>query len=310
MSGALLLPPCAGAAAALLHLSAVAGLPGLLLAYFAQLPLAVAGFGLGFMPAAVAVAVAALVVGIASPGAGALSLFLIVSGLPVLLVVRLALRSREGPDGAVEWYPAGRLVAWLVALALAAFAAAVLLFAARDGGLSGAVAAHLGALAAGLPGLPEGAAAAVARYFPGFAAASWILMTVVNCAVALHLLAVSGRSLRPRPEYRALRSPAWPLAVAAAGAAMSLLGGDAADVGANAAIIACAAFFFSGLAVLHAVSANWPGRPLLLAAVYVLMPLLTWPAAAICALGAADNWLRLRPPPAGGRPNERSSPWK
>ncbi|MEQ9125878.1 MAG: hypothetical protein RIM80_25325, partial [Alphaproteobacteria bacterium] len=63
MPAAQLIPVGAGALAALLHLSVTAGSSGaFMLAYFAQLPIAATGLGLGLMPAAVAAAVAAVIV--------------------------------------------------------------------------------------------------------------------------------------------------------------------------------------------------------------------------------------------------------
>jgi hypothetical protein len=59
-------------------------------------------------------------------------------------------------------------------------------------------------------------------------------------------------------------------------------------------LIATIPFFFIGLAVLHSISAAWPGRPILLAGVYLLLILLLWPAAIIALLGMTEYWLRIR----------------
>ena len=91
MQRAQLIPLGAGVIAALLHLSVTTGSPGaFMLAYFAQAPIVATGLALGFMPAAVAAAVAAVLVALGSPGVGALSLFVLTSALPVLIIVYFA----------------------------------------------------------------------------------------------------------------------------------------------------------------------------------------------------------------------------
>jgi hypothetical protein len=59
-------------------------------------------------------------------------------------------------------------------------------------------------------------------------------------------------------------------------------------------LIASIPFFFIGLAVLHSISAAWPGRPLALAGVYLFLILALWPAAFVAVLGVLEFWLRLR----------------
>ena len=59
-------------------------------------------------------------------------------------------------------------------------------------------------------------------------------------------------------------------------------------------LIASIPFFFIGLAVLHSISASWPGRPLALAGVYMLLILALWPAVFVALLGALEFWLQLR----------------
>ena len=64
--------------------------------------------------------------------------------------------------------------------------------------------------------------------------------------------------------------------------------------GFNIMLIASIPFFFIGLAVLHSISAAWPGRSLALAGVYLLLIIALWPAAFVAMLGVLELWLRLR----------------
>jgi hypothetical protein len=305
MQRAQLIPLGAGIVAALLHLSVTLGSSGaFMLAYFAQAPIVATGLALGFMPAAVAAAVAAVLVAVGSPGVGALSLFVLTSAFPVLLIVYFAIQNRvrdgEGEDGAVEWYPLGRLLGWLTILALAAFVIAYLVFMGAENGVRGATETYLRNVLGALRGVQADTAAidqlisTMAIVFPAVAAASWILMIVVNGVMAQKFLTALGNNLRPMPVYSETEGPVWPAAVIAFGALMTIFGGNAGFFGINLMMIGAIPFFFIGLAVLHSISAAWPGRLLLLIGAYLFLVLLVWPAAIVALLGLIEHWVRLR----------------
>lgn len=305
MQRAQLIPLGAGAVAALLHLSVTLGSSGaFMLAYFAQAPIVATGLALGFMPAAVAAAVAALLVALGSPGVGSLSLFMMTSVLPVLIIVYFAIQHRvldgEGEDGSVEWYPVGRLLGWLTVLALAAFIVAYLMFLGGENGVRGAIEAYLKNVLGALRGaqadatVVDGLITTMASVFPAVAAASWLLMIIVNGVMAQKFLTASGKNLRPMPVYSEIEAPLWPVAVIVLGALMTFFGGNVGFFGLNVMLIATIPFFFIGLAVLHSISAAWPGRLFLLVGAYLFLVLLVWPAAIIALLGLIEHWVRLR----------------
>ncbi len=305
MQRAQLIPLGAGVVAALLHLSVTLGSPGaFMLAYFAQAPIVATGLALGFMPAAVAAAIAAVLVALGSPGVGALSLFVLTSALPVLIIVYFAIQNRirdgEGEDGSVEWYPVGRLLGWLTVLALVAFVAAYLVFLGAENGVRGATETYLRNVLGALRNVQADAAAVdqlittMAAIFPAVAAASWLLMIVVNGVMAQKFLTASGKNLRPIPAYSEIEVPIWPAAVVIFGALVAIFGGNAGFFGINVMLIGTIPFFFIGLAVLHSISAAWPGRLFLLVGAYLFLVLLVWPAAIIALLGLIEHWVRLR----------------
>lgn len=302
MSRAQLIPLGAGVVAALLHLSVTLGSPGaFMLAYFAQAPIAATGLALGFMPAAMAAALAAVLVALGSPGVGALSLFVLTSALPVLVVVYFALQNRapdENEGGTADWYPAGRILGWLTALGLVAFVVAYLMFMGAENGVRGAIESYLSTIMSAFRGADPAAVDRVigtmSRFFPAIAVASWILMNVINGVLAQQFLTVSGKNIRPKPLYREIQAPLWPIALVVLGALMAFFGGEPGFFGLNVMLIATIPFFFIGLAVLHSISAAWPGRPIMLAAVYLFVGLALWPAAVIALLGILEYWLRLR----------------
>jgi biotin transporter BioY len=96
------------------------------------------------------------------------------------------------------------------------------------------------------------------------------------------------------PVYSEIEAPMWPIAAIALGALLSFFGGDPRFFGINIMLIATIPFFFIGLAVLHSISAAWPGRLFLLMGAYLFLILLVWPAAIIALLGLIEHWVRLR----------------
>ena len=305
MQRAQLIPLGAGVIAALLHLSVTLGSSGaFMLAYFAQAPIVATGLALGFMPAAVAAAIAAVLVALGSPGVGALSLFMLTSALPVLVLVYFAIQNRtrngEGEDGSIEWYPLGNLLGWLTILALAAFVIAYLVFLGAENGVRGATETYLRNVLGALRGVQADTTAVdqlistMAAVFPAVAAASWLLMIVVNGVMAQKFLNAAGKNLRPMPVYREIEGPVWPAAVVVFGALMAIFGGNATFFGLNLMLIGAIPFFFIGLAVLHSISAAWPGRLFLLVGAYLFLVLLVWPAAMVALLGLIEHWVRLR----------------
>jgi len=299
MRNALLIPLGAGVVSAILHLSVTLGSPGaFLLAYFAQLPLAATGLAFGVTQAAVAAAFAAILVALFSPGVGALSLFIITSALPILMVVHFALQNRTDEEGNVVWYPLGRILVWLSLLGIAAFVVAYVVFMQGDGGIRGAIETYLKSILSGFAQTDQAAVdamtATMARMFPGVAAASWILMNIINCVLAQRFLVATDNNIRPKPVYSDIEMPVWPAGIVVLGVILAIFGGEPEFFGFNILLIASIPFFFIGLAVLHSISAAWPGRPLALAGVYLFLILALWPAAFVAVLGVLEFWLRLR----------------
>jgi Predicted membrane protein (DUF2232) len=297
-----------GAAGAALYLAVLTGSPGsLILVYLAQLPLFLAGLWLGVGAAAVAGLTGSLVLLAASDMAAA-ALFAGLYAVPVFLLVRQALLARNGPTGAIEWYPPGTLTAWLTGLGLAAFAVALMLLGGPNGietllreALTPALDRFVDDSASGRDALSQW----LALIIPGVVAASWMVMTASNATLAQGVLARFGASWRPSPDLAALTLPRWIpvlLAFAAAGAAF---GGEVRFLGINIMIVLAIPFCLAGLAVLHTLVRRLSRPAVPLVAFYVLAGLLGWPLLVITLLGLLDTSFGLRrrlapPHPVGG----------
>lgn len=287
-----------GALAGCLYLAAGFGTVGaLVLVYMTELPLFVAGLWFGTGAAATAGLSGAVVLLAASDLLGA-ALFAAMNAAPVALLVRQALLARRRGDGTLVWYPPGLLTAWLTALALGGIAAALALYGGPDGlqtALRRLVSAVLDDVA-----LPAGAdrnlvVETIAAIIPGVVAASWMVTTIVNGALAQGALARFQANWRPSPDLATLGLPLWiPAALGLAGVAATF-GGAPRYLGVNAAIALIVPFCLAGLAVVHAAARRLTPHPAMgLVCFYAVAVLFGWPFLLVAVLGLLESWLGLR----------------
>ena len=301
----------AGVLSALLYLSVVLGQPSaMLLAYLAQLPLFAVALGMGGLAGVTATGSAAVVVSLVG-GVIAGGLFLIVSGVPVMVVGRKALLNRQDADGKTEWYPLGLLVTWMVGMGAGAFVVAGALLSTSTEGLEASIRSFLGL---GVDRLMASAAEAdrqrildaIVPWFPAAVVMSWLAMVAINAALAQGVLARFGRNLRPSPELADIELPGLLTIVLGIAGAAAVVGPDALGfIGRNLFLILLVPFFFLGLGVVHAVARKFsPQKPFILVAAYAAMLLLGWPVALVAGLGLFDQWLGLRRKLAAPSPAE------
>ncbi|MBV8120131.1 MAG: DUF2232 domain-containing protein [Alphaproteobacteria bacterium] len=286
-----------GALGAVCYLAVLTGSPGgLILAFFAQLPLFAAGLWLG-VGSALTAGITASVVVLAEGGPSAGAAFAAVNAAPVVLLTRQALLARSGPDGGLEWYPAGLLVAWLSGLGLAGLAAAVAFLGGPSGietYLNNLLAPLFDRLASDSEANRAALVRALALVTPGTVAASWMTMSASNAILAQGVLARLGKAWRPSPDLAGLTLPIWPSMLLAAAAVLAVLGGTACFLGVNLLIVLSVPFCLAGLAVLHTAVRRLPRPQFPLVAFYVLAGLFGWPLVVIAVIGALDAPLGLR----------------
>jgi len=296
----------AGAASAAFYASLLSGsLGALILAYLAQLPLFVIGLWFGFAGAALAGTAAA--VALAAAGGVVFALvYALANAAPAVAVSYLAQLNRPGADGTTEWYPPGRIIAWLIGVGMAALLAMTFVFAGESGGAEGLIRASVEKALRQL--LPEGqaadglsgAATLIARFFPGFLANWWIVMALANAVLAQGLLARFGRNLRPAPAMPDIEMPSWLMGATAIAAIGSFMPGTAGFVAGNLVLMAVLAYALAGLGVVHALVARSPSRTVALVATYTFLFIFGWPIVVVAILGAAEPWLNLRRRARGG----------
>ncbi|MGI9492304.1 MAG: hypothetical protein ACR2QF_07905, partial [Geminicoccaceae bacterium] len=294
MSQALALAVLAGIIGGALALMPLTGSIGLvLIGYFVQLPLILAGLTMGLMATIIAVASAVLVkVFIIGPAAA--FIFFIAFAFPAIIVVRQALLSRV-ENGTTVWYPPGLILALLTAIATLGVALAFVSFMGQPGGLLGVVDRSLtGAIrdiaeATG-QGLPDLAPLRARLWMiPAAVGSSWLIMTVVNAVIAQAIAVRTGWNRRPSPSLSSMDLPVWLWPMMGVAAVLAVLGGNGFGfLGRSALIVLATPFAFLGLAVIHKFANRWSHRQLGLAAVYAGIIVFNWPILAVVALGLVE----------------------
>src|SRR5207302_1145499 len=184
-----------GGVSACLYLALLLSSPGaMILVYLTQLPLFFAGLWFG-VAAAVLAGFSGAAVLFAASDLLAAAIVAALNAVPVVVLVRQALLARRDTEGAVVWYPPGRLTLWVAGLGIGGIGVALLLL----GGPESLQATLRDVIGRALDRLSENTlpdrdriAATLAALIPGIAAASWMVMAVINGALAQGLLARFG----------------------------------------------------------------------------------------------------------------------
>jgi len=272
----------------------------LVLFYLAPLPLMVGAIAWGPFYAAIGGIAAALGLSLLVSLSYSLAFALAVA-LPACWLGHLAMLGRavdEASPATIEWYPVGRMLLWIAALAaLTTFAALLTLGTDADtitDTLRRALARLSSAADSPLPPEAERWIDALIRIAPGGAAMFATLTLSLNLWLAGKISATSGRLRRPWPDLKSTALPPMTLVALLVAVGLSFGGGLVA----MAAVIAAAAllmtYALTGFAVLHTLTLALRSRPLWLGSVYLVVVLFLWPVLAMVALGLADAAFGLR----------------
>lgn len=308
MSAHLLIGAGAGLVSAALFASAAvsAALASFLL-YLCPLPLCLAGLGWGRSSILIG-GLAATVVMALTLGPAASLVYALTIAAPAAFLVHLLLQARPaaGPEGeksgALEWYPAGRLVGAAALMAGALAGVMVLLLGPDAESYRASIAEMLPHILKALdpddsvfkPEMVENLETVLAKALPAAFAVLWLTVMLFNLWLAGYIVAASGRSLRPWPDLHGLEVPNVFVAVFAGALVASFVPGIIGLIATGFAGAMLFAYVLQGLAVIHVYSLGVPFRPLLLAVVYLGILLLGWLAIIVAILGLAEPLLGLR----------------
>jgi hypothetical protein len=310
----------AGAASALMFASIISGAPiSLVLLNLAPLPLMVAAIGWGPLSAAIGGVAAATVCGLLFGMPFAIA-FATTAALPAWWLGHLALLGRPVPHAAadgngatppantMEWYPTGRLLLWVAAIAgLLAFMTlltigtdAEAIAAAMKRGFARMV--RLFALRG--VAIDDGVIEAMTSIAPAGFPPGPMIMLIVNLWLAGKIAVTSGRFNRPWPDLKATELPPMTLVALCVAIAFCFTGGLLALFAKVVTGALLTAYALTGLAVLHTLTLASSNRAIWLILSYAVTIVLIWPLLAMAALGLADavfgfreRFMRTRPPP-------------
>ncbi|MGB0341835.1 MAG: DUF2232 domain-containing protein [Parvibaculales bacterium] len=291
------------AIASFLMFAALVSLP------FASVPIAYIGlcYGLGLAIAA-AILTGLLTSVLLSPVLGIV--FLLVFLVPSLMLLRQSLLSRPiasdvaRGDGAPSWdfYPAERLILMGGGLAAVGTIAIFASVADTPGGLPEI-------LAQAMYSSPELADMVhqlyntrdftdfqlIARLIIITGLAGWPLLLLGNLQIGQALAVLSGKNLRPTPDYDRLQlPPRLVFLLAGFGIGTLVFDGTLSTLMAIFLALVTSAYFLLGLAIIHAISRPWNGRGWLLSALYFLIFIMAWVIIPIALIGLLDTRFDFR----------------
>jgi len=231
--------------------------------------------------------------------------FAVVTALPAWWLAYLALLGRPMPDGSMEWYPLGRLLAWVAATAALTISATAIISTGGDFDAFHQNAREISQAFVNLQFPPgqssfddETRSAVIdlfARATPFLSAQGFTLVLALYLWAASKIVSVSKRLPRPWPVVSELQMPRVAAILLVVAMVLASLGGFIGVFGFALTGALFMAFSLQGLGAIHDRSRGKPGRPFLLTGIYVLVFLTQGLLlVALFLFGVADTVFGLR----------------
>lgn len=299
----------AGLASALL-IAAVTQGTGLALVLFmlSPVPIIVAALGWDHRAGLVATLVGGVAIAAISSPLSGLS-FAVATGLPSWWLAYLALLGRTREDGTIEWYPLGRLLAWIGATAALTFFAAAVFpdfdFQQYSRTARDAAEAVVRMQAGVPPGAPltdvgdvpvEEIVARIAAITPIIGTVGFTFVMLLYVWIGARIVSASGRLARPWPAICEAVMPRETIFVLVGATVAGMALGGFPGVLAYALVGGLlSAFGLQGLAAVHDLSRGRSGRGFIVALAYIVLFLSQGLALIpLMLFGLADSALGLR----------------
>ena len=269
----------------------------LIFSYLTPLPLFLIGLSMGITFSMIGVASAVMIIWYLLEG-WAVVFYLLLNGIPILLIVYQGLLRRWSQGEVLEWYPIGRLLGILTGVGLISLVSLWLIF--IQDGLHTTVktAIQQALLASGAEfGLNfEDQSDFLTLILPGVLIISWLLYVILNAILAQALLVRFHYNIRPFLTFAQMSLSPW---ISWLFLITVLLGNVSVEavsyIAINTTIILSFTLFFGGLSVIHAIAGRFVNYRLIILLVFYIVMLVTgWPALIAITLGLIEPWLALR----------------
>lgn len=278
------------------------------------LPLVVAGLAQGFKTGGVAILTCTVLISVLFfDPLGGLG-FLVLFGMPLGLVIYLTLLGRSVDTGsggaALDWYPVGRVLAWLAVWIAGLFVLAYGLALGADGGLHGIVRRSVAAFmvqnphvldqiraqfeAGGGPLKAEDVESLAGFVLPGLLGVSLLVVLGANYFGGYYLSRKAGIGIRPVLGLKEIEVPEFVALALLVCVAATFFGGESLFVGGSLAAILFVPFVLVGLSVVHTLTQGQSAQMLFLLAFYAVFFLIGPVIFMVGGLGLAEQWLNIR----------------
>lgn len=266
----------------------------LILNYFSSLPLYLVAFGWGWQKGARACFVTFLIF-LVSLGVSASFALSVTTLIPVLTISAAFLhRVSASKDGSeeMEWYPARYSISWITGCALVLFLGFTAYLMTKYATPEEAIKEWFSALEKQT--YIKDVNAKLMGVFPGIIAVSWIVMNLVNAAIAQRILQKYVLNIRPYPGLRdRLLHQNWDI-ILICGVMLELTDHPLfAFIGTNVAVISCVPLYLLGLSVVRTWLNQVEEARIWIFCIVVLSFLLVWPGLIVVLLGVLEPSLKL-----------------
>ncbi|MBY0381721.1 MAG: YybS family protein [Xanthobacteraceae bacterium] len=276
----------------------------LFLFYLSPLPLMVLALGWGSLTGLVGGVVAALGLGMLF-GVPYLFAFAITVAAPALWLGHLALLARPAEQAAsmqqqaLDWYPVGRVLAWIACFASVTTSAALLTLGSDEASINDALRRALSRLIVSGVSDQNNAVAdrlvdALVLFAPSAATMIAMATLTLNLWLAAKVTATSQQLKRPWPDLRAIELPRPVLVALGIALAACFTGGLLAMCARIVSSSLLLAYGMVGFAVLHTITQAVAGRAFILSGMYAATLFIGWPMLGAILLGLADALFGIR----------------
>lgn len=287
------------------------------LAMLAPLPILIIALGWNHRSGLVATLVGGLAIAFFTRSPLSAVGFMAITGLPAWWLAYLALLGRPAADGTTEWYPTGRLLAWVAGTAALTIVATGIIssggdysaFAARSRQISEAfVTMFFEAPEQGAEDVRAALTDTLATVTPALSAFGFTFFMGTYLWLAAKVVSASGRLPRPWSPMPELAMPRSIVIAPVLAFVLTLFEGFAGALGYALLGAFLMAFTLQGLAAIHERTQGKPGRGFILAGLYTLLFLTQGVMiAALSLFGFIDTIFSLRRRIGGNRPKPPST---